>query len=176
MKIILLIPFILLFSACKSKKIEYSKKIDGVINYNGIYVSRDTLPPLDRKFKREITIRLMKFNKDQSVQMSNSYIYYQGDSDNLNNSTILKWLHDFTSYNFAIKSKTKLNISCYAKHKTPWYDFATSNKTIINENFTVKGDTLFRITKFSRNFDKIYVLDKTLTTNHTKIGQGNACQ
>lgn len=98
---------VLLFSACKSKNIEYSKKVNRLINYNGIYVSRDTLPPLNKNFKSEITVRLMKFNKDQSVQMSNTYVYYQGDSDNLTNSTLLKWLHDFTSYNFAIKSKTK---------------------------------------------------------------------
>jgi hypothetical protein len=163
-------------SACKSKNLEKSKTDDELINYNGIYISRDTLFSIDKNFKNEITVSLIKFNKNQSVQTSNEFTYRQDEADNLTNSNILKWLHNFSSYNFIIKDKNKLNISCYFKRKRAWNDFATSSKTIVNEYFTIKGDTLFRNKKFSKNFKEIYILHKQLTNNHKKIGIRNACE
>lgn len=174
-----LVLFYLLFLAlicngCKSKNNTKSEK--GEINYNGVYISRDTLFSIDKQFPNEITVSMIRFNKNQTVQTSVDYSYIEHQPDNLTNANFLKWLHDFSGYQFELKGKTKVNINCHSKHKRMWNDFATPSKTSVDVDFTIRGDTLFRNKKFSTDFKKMYILDKNLTNNHAKIFHRNACE
>jgi hypothetical protein len=166
----------LILIAWKPKSVEKYNPENEIIDYNGVYVSRDTLFAIDKNHKNEITVSLLKFNKNKTIQTSTEYTYTQGDFDNLTNLNITKWLHHYSSFSFDLKNKAKLTLQCYSKHKRAWNNFATSSKTIIIENFTVKGDTLLRNKKNSKFFKRKYILNRQFTNNHMEIKQGNACE
>ncbi|TGD58587.1 hypothetical protein [Flavobacterium humi] len=147
---------------------------NGSINYTGLYVAKDTLPSLDKSFKSEITVYLMKFHPNGTVQMSGKYTYNEGEPDQLTNPNIVKWLNPFTSFYFSQK-KAKLSIYCSSIHKRKATDFATASKVSVEETFRIKGDTLFRDKKTSRFFPKMYILHKELTFNHPSVRETNAC-
>ncbi|MFK7114827.1 hypothetical protein V3468_10320 [Flavobacterium oreochromis] len=152
------------------------KDLNEQIDYKGVYISRDTLFSLDKKYKNEISVDLIRFNIDKSVQTSIKYSYLEGEADQLNNSNLIKWLHDFTSYNFIVKKDGALIIKCFSKKERSLLDFATPSSINISEKFKIKGDTLYRIKRNSKNFKKVYILNRLLTSNHLKILKGNACE
>lgn len=163
----------LIFISCNTGN---SKHLNNRINHEGIYVSSDTLYTLDKNYKNLITLRLLKLNRDGTVQVSKSYMYSEGENK-LNNDNLTDWLFDETSYRYTMKGKTKVVIGCFAKRaKTCWYCWGgPSRVSKISEKFKIIGDTLIRIKKSNENFSKKYILDKGLYNNHQKIRIGNAC-
>ncbi|MGH2666584.1 hypothetical protein [Flavobacterium sp.] len=173
---LLVVPVFILtagFHASDSKKA--SQTDNGLINFTGIYVSRDTLPSLDKDFKKEITVSLMKFHQNGTVQMSGQYSYNEGEPDQLNNFSVVKWLYNFTSFYFTQK-KTKLTVYCSAIRKKKTDDGVATSRVFVDEAFKIKGDTLFRDMKTSKHFKKIYILNKELTGNHMNVKQTNGCE
>ncbi|HLF53204.1 hypothetical protein [Flavobacterium sp.] len=183
-RIIFLIFLVLtqIIISCNSTKIirsESDKNYEiqkNEINHEGIYVSKDTLYSIDKNYKNEITIRLLKLNKDKTVQISNPYTFKEGENK-LNNINLTDWLFSETSYNYTLKGESKLIIKCYAKRaKTCWYCWGGPGRiSEISEKFVINGDTLIRLKKSNKNFRKKYILDRSLNINHKKIRIGNAC-
>ena len=169
--------------SCNSTKIIDSEpgknyeKQKNEINHDGIYVSKDTLYSIDKNYRNDVTIRLLKLNKDKTVQISNPYTCREGENK-LNNLNLTDWLFSETSYNFTLKGESKLIIECFAKRsKTCWYCWGGPGRVNeISENFKINGDTLIRLKKSNKNFRKKYILDRTLYNNHKKIRIGNACK
>ncbi len=157
----------------KSKKTELQYKS---VNTVGIYISRDTLFSIDKKYKNEINVSLLKLNENNTVQVSLiKYSYIEG-ADKMNNDNVTTWLSDESLYNYTIINKNKIEISCYLKMpKRKWNDFATPSSVKINEKFKIQNNKLIRLGKSNRNFKKIYELDKSITNNHKNIRIGNGC-
>jgi hypothetical protein len=179
-KNILLGLLFLSFISCQSQNVKKSKTDTNIINCNGIYVSRDTLYSLDKQYKNEITLRLLKFNKNFTVQTSIEYTYLEGE-EKLNNLNVTDWLDIESKYNYVIKNK-KLVIQCYSKQpKRAWNDFATGGDITIKETFKMAGNIIYKIKPFfnhqnsRKKFSKLYILDETLTNNHKKVRKGNGC-
>lgn len=179
---IVFLIFIQIIISCNSTKRNHSESNkdselqNNEIDYQGIYVSKDTLYSIDKNYKNEITIHLLKLNKDKTVQISKPYTFKEGENK-LNNTNLTDWLFSETSYNYILKGKSKLVIECYSKRaKTCWYCWGGPGRVSeISEKFQIKGDTLIRLKKSNKNFRKKYILDKTLNNNHKKIRIGNAC-
>ena len=156
--------FIIILHSCKTLDNKQNR-----FNTNFVYVSRDTLYSLDKEYKNDITINLIKLNKDKTVQVSKNFSYREGEYS-LNNSNVTDLLDEHTSYYFVVKGTSKIEIKCFFKYPNRvWYDFATANSNRVTEKFIIKGDTLIRVRKWSDHFDKIYILDKSLRNNHKEI-------
>jgi hypothetical protein len=144
-----------------------------IINFEGTYVARDTIA-FDKSKKKEITVKLLKFNKNGRIQISKEIVYNEGGFE-LTNTTILKYLDNFSSYNFTLKN-SKLKIECSKSYgKKQLTDFATPRYNKISETFNIQANTIRRKNKSNKNFSKIYILDTTLTRNHKNIKVGNGC-
>lgn len=146
------------------------------ISTEGIYIARDTLFAIDKNFKNEITVRLLKLNKNFTVQVSLlEYSYLEGE-DKLNNANVTNWLNNESLYNYSIKNKNEMVIECYKKMpKRAWYDFATAGSKKISVKFKISGEKLIQYKESNKYFAKTYILDKTITNNHKNIKIGNGC-
>ena len=180
---ILLLNFILIFVSCKTHTIvnesEKSKKTElqsKSINTVGIYISRDTLFSIDKKYKNEISVTLLKLNENNTVQVSFMKYSYREGEDKMNNDNITTWLGNESLYDYVIINENKIEISCYLKMpKRKWNDFATPSSVKIKERFKIHNNTLIRLGKSNSNFKKVYVLDTNITNNHKSIRIGNGC-
>jgi len=144
------------------------------IDFEGIYISRDTIN-FDLSKPKEITMKLLKFNKDGHVQVSKDIVYEEGKLG-LSHSNILKHLNSFSSYKFTLRNKSKIIIECNRETgKKEWVDFATPRSKNISELFYLKGNMLIRKNKSNKYFGRKYILDKTLNQNHKKRTIGNGC-
>ncbi|WP_193845712.1 hypothetical protein [Flavobacterium hungaricum] len=145
------------------------------INTAGIYISRDTLFSLDKRYKNEITVDLLKLNENNTVQVSfMKYSYLEGE-DKMNNENITTWLNSESLYTYKIIDDSKIEISCY--HKMPkrkWNDFATASTVKIKAKFEIFDNKLVQLSGSSK-FKRVYILDKNMTNNHKNIKIGSAC-
>lgn len=153
------------------------KEIDGnKINTSGIYISRDTLFSLDKNYKNEITVELLKLNENKTVQLSFMKYSYKEGEDKMTNENITTWLNNESLYNYTILNEKTIEISCYRKMpKRKWNDFATPSSIKIRAKFEVVGEKLILLKGSGGNFKKLYTLNKNITNNHKKIKIGSAC-
>lgn len=168
--------------SCNATKISRSSSKDSdvqnnPINHEGIYVSRDTLYAIDKNYKSEITIHLLKLNKDKTVQVSKPYTFKEGENK-LDNTNLTDWLFSETSYVYTLKGRSKITVGCYFKRaKMCWYCWGGPGRVNqVSEKFEISGDTLIRLKKSNKNFSKKYILDKKLTNNHKTVRIGNGCE
>lgn len=154
----------------------YKETVGNSINTVGIYISRDTLFSLDKKYKNEITVELLKLNANNTVQVSFMKYSYKEGENKMNNENITTWLSNESLYNYRILNDKTIEISCYYKMpKRKWNDFATPSSTKIKAKFEVSGDKLLLLKTSGGNFKKLYTLNKNITNNHKEIRIGNAC-
>lgn len=146
------------------------------INSDGLYLAADTLYSPDANYKSEITITLLKLNRNLTVQVSESFTF-KAVEDTLKNDNVTHWLNNYSSYRYEYKGKREIVVSCYFKQpKRGFTDYATANVAKVSEVFVIDGNTLIRKGKSNANFSKKYVLRKELTNNHKSIAIGNACK
>jgi hypothetical protein len=153
------------------------KEIDSnKINASGIYISRDTLFSLDKKYKNEITVELLKLNENKTVQLSFMEYSYKEGEDKMTNENITTWLNNESLYSYTMLNEKTIEISCYRKMpKRKWNDFATPSSIKIRAKFEVVGDNLILLNKSGGNFNKCYTFNKSMTNNHKNIKIGSAC-
>jgi hypothetical protein len=181
--LLFLVSFVRIFVSCKTyaevNESESNKNVElqnNSINTAGIYISRDTVFALDRKYKNEINVRLLKLNENNTVQVSLMKYSYNEGEDKMNNENVTTWLDNHSLFNYRLISKNKIEISCYIKMpKRRWNDFATPSSVKIREKFKIQGNKLIRLGKSNKNFKKVYLLDERITNNHKNIIIGNAC-
>jgi hypothetical protein len=171
----LLILFLIILNSCGSKKSaselnneKYSKILNRenkVVQTLGSYVSIDTLPSLDKQFKDEISISILKFNKNKTVQLSKE------SKLKITNKNLTDYLNDYTSYYYYLKTNSTLILERYeGKHiKTPFYAWGgpPTKPYKVAIRFKIKGDTLIRI-----GFKKKYILNSELIDNHKEVKKG----
>lgn len=165
---------LLIFISCKIQKTN-EDQINNM-STEGIYISRDTLFAIDKHYKNEISVRLIKLNKNFSVQVSLLKYSYKEGEDILNNANVTTWLNNEALYNYSTKNRNKIFIECYMKMpKRAWNDFATASSTKISAKFKISGDKIIQIKESNKYFAKTYILDRTITNNHKSIKIGNGC-
>lgn len=154
----------------------YKEVDNNKINTSGIYISRDTLFSIDKNYKNEITVELLKLNENKTVQLSFMKYSYKEGEDKMTNENITTWLSNESLYNYTALNDKTIEISCYCKMpKRKWNDFATPSSIKIRAKFEVIGEKLVLLKGSGGNFKKLYVLNKSLTNNHKKIKIGSAC-
>ncbi|MFD1601468.1 hypothetical protein ACFSJW_15595 [Flavobacterium artemisiae] len=176
MKIGRLHVFIFLLSLILISFKTYKEVDDNNINTSGIYISRDTLFSLDKNYKNEITVELLKLNENKTVQLSFMKYSYKEGEDKMTNENITIWLGNESLYNYKVLNDKTIEISCY--HKMPkrkWNDFATPSSVKIKAKFEVVGDKLILLKSSGGNFKKLYTLNKNIINNHKNIKIGSAC-
>lgn len=171
-----------IFISCSTSEINqsrFNKRAEIQNNHlstDGLYISRDTLHAINKNYKNEITVSLLKLNKDNTVQVSIiKYKYTEGENI-MDNTNVTTWLNNESLYNYSLLNENEIIIQCYMKMpKRAWNDFATASSTKISVKFKIYKDKLVLSGKGNKYFNNLYILDRTMTNNHKKIKIGNAC-
>jgi hypothetical protein len=160
----------------QSKLNEKTEMSDNYVSHDGIYISRDTLFSIDKRYKNQITVSLLKFNQNNTVQSSIiKYKYTEGENI-MCNRNITTWLNNESLYSYSLRGKNEIIIKCYTKMpKRAWNDFATPHSIKISVKFKIYGDKLVLSGKSHKNFNHLYILDPAITNNHKKVKIGSAC-
>ncbi|WP_139195613.1 hypothetical protein [Aquimarina amphilecti] len=175
-------------TSCRSKKSayelsnsEYSRisNRNSSINIIGTYVSKDTLISIDENYKDEITTDLIKFNKNNTVQLSRSHSNYES-SEKITNDNLTDWLDSKAEF-YYIANKSRVTIKRYegSVRNTPFW--ALGGPPVrpykASVEFKIKGDTLIKKKrklvrvdhKTYKMFKSMYILNKDLNKNHKSI-------
>ncbi len=147
----------------KSTKQKNTTTTIGKINTIGTFITLDTT-------SNRPTFSIMKFNSNQTVQVSTSRDNIS-KSLKLANNSYLNYLDNKVSYYYFIDKKSQtLTLERFEYWEAPWWNFFVQTNRYLIERFSIKGDTLTnQVTdRFSR-FSRQYILNKTLINNFDSI-------